>query len=153
MNLRQRLTATKALVLLGILLSYSSYGIYKLGGPLELYPFAPWRLYSAPTGADEATVYRLYIRDAPDATWQRVPVLPTDAYPSKEYVWQLGTLVDQALRDSLGRTDARERVQVFAREVVPNAEDIRIVAETIYPRALAQGISHYDTTTVLHITR
>lgn len=153
MTLQQRLTATKVLVLLGLVLMCGNYGIYKLGGPPELYPFFYWRLYSAPVGVDETTLHRLYTREAQGAAWERLPIRPTEAYPRKEYVWQFESLVGQVLRDSLSRTDARERLAVFAREIVPEAEGLKVVAETVYARDLARGTSHYDTTTVLRITQ
>lgn len=152
MTSRKRLKATRFLVILGLVLSYGSYGIYKLGGPLELYPFFSWRLYSAPTGADEATMHRLYVQHAPGEPWHRLPVRATPAYPRKEYVWQFESLVREVVENTPGEAEARERLDRFVSEVAPDAAAARVVAETVYPRALLRGNSAYDTTTVYRVT-
>lgn len=151
MSPRRRLHATRLLVVLGVFLSYSSYAVYKLGGPLELYPFAPWRLYSAPVGADEATIHRLYVREAPGAAWQRVPTSATPTYTRKEYAWQLEALI-QDLAESGVEGEPYERLVVFARHVAPEAVAARVVAETVYPRDRLRRKAHDDTTAVYDIT-
>ncbi len=138
-------------MLVGIVLSYTSYGLYKLGGLPELYPFFHWRLYSAPVGAELGGTYRFYTRGAPGEPWERLPIRATSAYSPKDYGWQFGSLVSRTLSDSLGRTDAAERLAIFAHHVAPDAAEVRVVAETLYPQALLQGVADYDTTTVLQL--
>lgn len=147
----RRLRATRWLVLAGMLLSYASYGVFKLGGPRELYPFFYWRLYSAPVDAHAYATYRVYTRSASDAGWHRHPVAPSTLYSRKGYFWQLESLTTAFRAAPTERNEARLRL--FAETVVPDAAAYRIVAESFDPRALVRGHADYDTTTVFQFTR
>ena len=152
MTYRQRLRATRVLVLLGFVLGYAAYPVFKLGGPPELYPFFYWRLYSAPPFVEGASMYRIYSQAGPGQPWQRHSIEQAGAYDVSDYALVLTRLTEASLADSLGRTDSRERLRIFARHVVPEATRYRIVAETFWPRALLHDSTAYDTTTVLAFT-
>ena len=153
MRFARRLRATQVLVLAGICLSYASYGVAKLGGPGELYPFFHWRLYSAPAQPDSTLVtYRLYTRAAPGASWERHPVAPTATFDRKEYVYFWDPLVAEAASDPAAEAAAREQMEAFAHEIAPGAYRYRVVAEAFRPMALLDGALTDDTTTVFHIS-
>lgn len=153
MTLARRLRATRALALAGIALTLLSYGTYKLGGISELYPFFYWRLFSEPVGADGSATYRLYTRAAPGEPWERQAMKALPTYSRKDYAYQWGALVRDVRDDSLGQTDARERLAVFARLSAPEATEFRLVEESYHPLRLLDAPADYDTTTVLRFTR
>lgn len=146
-----RLHATHLLALLAMALMVASYPIYKVSGIKELYPFFHWRLFSTPVGWDGTTTYRFYTRATPDAPWQRQTIRPAPGYSLKDYQYQWASLVQEALQDSLGRTEAHERLAVFARLSAPNAAAYRVVAESYDPLTLLDDTTRYDTTTVLRV--
>lgn len=153
MSPTRRLKATRLVALLAMVLMVVSYPIYKVSGVKELYPFFHWRLFSTPVGWDGATTYRFYTRAAPDAPWRRQTIRPAPGYSLKDYQYQWAALVQRALQDSLRRTDAYERLAVFARLTDPDAAAYRVVAETYDPLDLLDDPTRYDTTTVLRLAR
>lgn len=153
MDASLRLKLTRALAISAMALMALSYGTHKMGLARELYPFFYWRLFSEPEGWNGARTYRLYVRAAHSEAWQRLHVQSTPAYPRKEYSYQLNMLAEQALDDPEGRTDARERLALFAQLTVPDAVEFRIVEETYHPLALLEDATAYDTTTALRFTR
>jgi hypothetical protein len=152
MNDNRRVRWTRALVLTGIVLSYLSYGTSRLGGG-ELYPFADWRLYSAPIGINEpASTFRIYTDDGA-GKWQRQAIEPSRLYTRKEYLYVLHFWTARVLDDPAGTTDAVRRLMVATESLEPGASDYRIVAESYYSLPLFSDPSLYDTSTVVRFTR
>lgn len=144
----RRLRLTRVVVLAGIFFGYLSYGTGKLGWG-ELFPFAHWRLFSAPIGINEpATTYRLYVLDPRSETWRRQPLEPTRAFSRKAQSYVLGYWARKVLEDSSEDSRPRERLRVITRALVPQASSYRVVAETFYSLPLHADPTEYDTSTV-----
>ena len=140
-------------VLAGIFFGYLSYGTGKLGWG-ELYPFAHWRLYSAPIGINEpAITYRIYIQDEQSGKWQRRPLEPTRAFTRKAQSYILGYWSPKTRADSPVKSEARERLRIITRALAPEASSYRVVAETYYSLPLYADPTKYDTSTVAHFNR
>ena len=129
-------------------MAYLSYGVYKLGGPYELYPFFHWRLYSAPEGVDGHTTYRIYTQAAPGARWVRHPIGPTPYFDASRYALILGKMTDAVLADSLGQDRGRAPLEAFVEHAVPGAWRYGVVAEFFHPLALLDDSTAYDTSMV-----
>jgi hypothetical protein len=147
-SLAWRLRATRVVVVAGMVLAYLSYGVYKLGGPYELYPFFHWRLYSAPVGVEGHATYRIYTQAAPGAPWIRNPVRPTPFFDISRYTLVLGKMTEAVLTDSLGDRDARAPLEAFVEHAVPGARRYGVVAEFFHPLVLLHDSTAYDTTVV-----
>jgi hypothetical protein len=149
----QRVKWARLVVLAGIVSGYLSYGTAKLGWG-ELYPFAHWRLYSAPIGINEpASTNRIYIRDEASGTWQRRALEPTPAFTRKAQSYVLGYWTNRVREDSLDETNARERLRIIAQALAPEASSHRVIAETFYSLPLYANPSRYDTSTVVRFDR
>lgn len=153
MRLARRFALTRGWVWVAMALTLLSYGTYKAGMTRELYPFFYWRLYSEPMGWDGATAYRLYSRPGPEAPWTRQPIRAMPAYPHGEFGYQWTYVVQDVLQDSLGRTNARERLALLAEMMAPEATEFRLVAERFDPLQRLYDPTAYDTTIVLSFAR
>lgn len=148
MSDQRRLNWTQVLVIAGIVLGYVSYGTDKLGFG-EIYPFADWRLYSAPVGInEEAVTYRVYVYEEESGSWMRQRLEATDAMSLNEQLYALGYWAGQVRADSAGATDADERLGAVGRALAPDADRFRIVAENYYSLPLYRDSTRYDTSTV-----
>lgn len=152
MNDKRRLKWTRTIVLAGIILGYVSYGTYKLGWG-EVYPFASWRLYSAPVGINEPTsTYRIYYRGGESAIWRRQPFESTPALSRKEQGYILGYWV-RKYKDDPTDADTRRRLGIIVETLAPDAPSYRVVEESFYSLPLFADSTRYDTSTVVRFTR
>lgn len=152
MNDERRLSWTRWFVLAGILLSYLSYGTAKLGWG-ELFPFAHWRLYSAPVGInEEATTFRIYVLDDGSQTWSRLPLESSPGFTRKEQAYVINHSANQLI-DNPSDDDARLRLRTAAETLAPRARSYRIVAETFFSLPLYADSTQYDTSTVARFGR
>lgn len=148
----RRLKWTTVIVLSGIFLGYASYGTYKLGWG-EIYPFASWRLYSAPVGINEpANTFRIYWLDAETATWQRQNFEPRAGFSRKEQGYILGTWSRRVLADSTDK-EAEHRLRIITETLAPDAPSYRVVEESFYSLPLYADSTQYDTSTVVRFNR
>lgn len=149
---KTRVKCTIYLVITGIVLSYLSYGVKKLGVG-ELYPFADWRLYSAPVGINEpAYTYRIYTLDERTNTWVRQPLRDTPAYTRKDYLYVLAFWIRRVLENPEAVAD-RERLETAVISLEPDASSYRIVKETFFSLPLYADSTRFDTSTVAHFNR
>lgn len=152
MSSARRATWTRRLVLVGIVLGYLSYGTDKLGIG-EIYPFADWRLYSAPIGVNEPyTTYRIYINNEGQETWRRVERRPTAAFTRKERSYVIGYWSRQALKNP-SSDRVHGALRVLAMHLAPEADQYRVVAETFFALPLLEDTTRYDTSTVAVFNR
>lgn len=145
---RKRVAWTRHVVLAGIILGYLSYGTKKLGFG-EIYPFADWRLYSAPVGInEEASTFRVYSHDEQSDTWIRHSLEPNRAFTRKEAGYILNYW-SRHVKDDGGRDD-RSRLALYetARLFGPDNARLRVVEETFFSLLLYENPEQYDTTTV-----
>ena len=153
MNEARRVKWTRIIVLSSIFFGYLSYGTGKLGWG-ELYPFADWRLYSAPIGINEpATTYRIYVLDEHTGTWRRQAIEPTQAFTRKAQSYVLGYWSRKVLEDSSETSSAGERLEAITLALAPLAPAYRVVAETFYSLPLYADPTKYDTSTVARFDR
>ena len=147
MHSSRRVAWTRRLVLAGILLGYVSYGTHKLGIG-EIYPFADWRLYSAPLGVNEPyTTYRIYYKDDGPEPWHRVAKRPTPAFTRKERSYAIGYWSRQVLGNPTSDR-ARDALGALATNLAPEADQYRVVAESFYALPFFEDTTRYDTSTV-----
>lgn len=147
-----RLKWTRTIVFAGILLGYVSYPTYKLGLG-EIYPFASWRLYSAPVGINEpASTYRVYWFDEQTETWRRQSFESTPILSRKEQGYVLNYWLRKVIEDP-SNDEARRRLEVITKTIAPEAPAYRVVEESFYSLPLYADSSQYDTTTVVRFSR
>lgn len=148
----RRVKWTRNLVFAGILLGYLSYGTGKLGWG-ELYPFAHWRLFSAPIGINEpATTFRIYFLEGETETWQRQPLEPTRIFTVKEQSYVLGYWARRVMHDSAGTSESRARLRTVAGLLSPEASAYRVVEESFYSLPVYRNPTKYDTSTVAYFS-
>lgn len=148
-----RVIWTRWLVIVGILLGYMSYGTKKLGFG-EIYPFADWRLYSAPVGInEEASTFRVYSYDEGSRSWQRHPLQSNRAFTRKEAAYIINYWSRQVEEDSIPDVHAHTALEQTARLFATDGVRLRIVEETYYSLPLYEDPERYDTSTVATFDR
>lgn len=148
----KRVVWTQRLVLAGILLGLVSYGTYKMGVG-ELYPFAHWRLFSAPMGINEpVTIFRIYGKDSLGGSWQRRPFGAMGTWPRKDQGYVLKHWTLRHLEDPHDQ-DVRQRLRTAAIALAPEDSQYQVVAETFYSLPLYADSTEFDTTVVARFTR
>lgn len=148
-----RVMWTRRLVFAGILLGYLSYGASKLGFG-EIYPFADWRLYSAPVGInEEASTFRVYSHDEQLSSWKRHPLQSNRAFTRKEAAYIINYWSRRAKEDLSPDEPSYIALEQAARLFAPDAVRHRIVEETYYSLPLYEDAERYDTSTVAAFDR
>lgn len=152
MTNHRRLIWTRRIVLAGILLGYASYASGKLGLG-ELYPFAHWRLYSAPIGINEPfETFRVYEMRTIGDEWRRIPIGPTPAFTRKELLYAIAYWSRQV---ELSSTQERplQALRTIAEHLSPNAARYRVVKESFYAFQIYADSTAYNTSTVAVLER
>jgi hypothetical protein len=145
---RRRVIWTRWLVLIGIALGYLSYGTKKLGIG-ELYPFADWRLYSAPVGInEEASTFRVYSYDERSRSWRRHPLEPGSAFTRKESAYMVNYWSRRVQEDSDPDERSLQALETAAALFAPEDASHRVVEESYFSFPLYENPERYDTSTV-----
>ena len=148
-----RLRWTRFIVIAGVLLGYATYGTYKLLGWSELYPFASWRLYSAPVGINEpAKTYRIYWLNPDSDTWIRQSFRPRAHLSRKDQGYLLSYWAAKIIENP-ANDEARHRLKVITNTLAPDAPAYRVVEETFYSIPFYTDTTRYDTSTVVRFGR
>lgn len=144
----KRVIWTRWLVLIGIALGYLSYGTKKLGVG-ELYPFADWRLYSAPVGInEEASTFRVYSFDERSGSWRRHPLEAGSAFTRKESAYVLNYW-SRRVQEASGPDERSLRALGTAAALfAPEEARYRVVEESYFSFPLYENAERYDTSTV-----
>ena len=143
------LRLTRYLIISSIIGSLVS--IYTLHmGAGELYPFFTWKLYSQPLGSARTfTEYRIYCKKNGENHFRRIAIKPTSTFTAEEYVYTFNSLIAKTLKDTTIALGHKNKLLSFIKHVQPGADQYKVVAETYHPKDLANGISQYDTITVI----
>lgn len=152
MSFPQRVKWTRRIVIAGIILGYCSYGSGKLGIG-ELYPFAHWRLYSAPIGINEPyETFRIYEMRPFEDEWRRITVEPTPAFTRKELSYALASWSREAESDS-GGLRPLQALAALAEHLSPNAARYKVVKESFFAIPFYADSTAYTTSTLVIIDR
>lgn len=144
----RRLLCLQVLVVVSIVGSLlSSFALIKGWG--ELYPFANWKLFTQPRGSDNHySTYRIYTRQAGQASFQRQAVRATRTFDPDDYVYTLDYWVNRTLADTTNTTQSREKLRTLVQYLHPNAGEYRIVRETATVQALLHHPENFKADTV-----
>jgi len=146
---QNRYRYTKILVIISIICSFISFITISIGGA-EIYPFSCFKLYTQPCGSKNSnTEYRIYSRAKLKEPFHRNPNHLTEIFDSDGYSYTFSYLIRKTLEDSLNHEGHKKKLLVFAKYVVPDQTEYKIVAETYHPLDLMKNPIPYDTATII----
>lgn len=145
MEFKRSLFVIKILVIVSIIASIGS-----LFTSTNIYPFLSYKLYTNPLGSKNTySQYRIYSKSFDSNQFHRNAMEKTEAYDLDSYYYMINYLTGHIL-DSTEETDSYKRkLLLFAKIVVPNQSEYKIVEETFRPSDILKGNIQYDTITVV----
>ena len=148
MNLDLRLKISSVIVTIGVVLSIISHytSVHGLG---VIYPFFSWKLYTQPVKTGQMiTDYRIYSQSLMDTIFRRNSIVSVNDFSDEEYSYTFNALVNACISDTSDQ-QAKKKLIIFLKHVVPDKKAYKIVSESYTARDLYINDYHYDTSTVI----